>query len=78
MVPESLEMVKMKTTHENGPGNILDRPTKHLGTGNISQVPPLDKEVLFADIFANPVAGTILSNILGPKPELRYLHGNTV
>ena len=67
MIPEALELRKMETTHENGPG-----------TGNISQVPPLDKEYLFRDIFANGIGTAILNNILGPMPELRYINGNTV
>ena len=41
-------------------------------------MPPVYKENLYADIFANPIAAKVLQNILGPKPQLRYLHGNTV
>lgn len=28
-------------------------------------------------MYANPIAGAILAAILGPRPQLRYLHGNT-
>src|SRR5271155_1407150 len=49
-----------------------------VGCGNYIQFPPLHPEYVFEDVFANPIAGAILSNILGPQPELRYLGTNSV
>jgi ectoine hydroxylase-related dioxygenase (phytanoyl-CoA dioxygenase family) len=37
----------------------------------------LQKEYLFSDIYANPIAGVILKNILEPNPELRFIGANT-
>jgi hypothetical protein len=35
-------------------------------------------EYLFPQIYANKPAGTILTQILGPSPELRYIRSNTL
>jgi len=35
-------------------------------------------EYIFADVLANPVVRVILSNILGPDPELRNVVTNSV
>jgi len=35
-------------------------------------------EYMFADVLANPVVRVILSNILGPDPELRFAGTNSV
>jgi hypothetical protein len=88
MSKEALELVKRSTTHQNFSEVrqiSLIRPyrfessstTCKQESGNISQVPPLMPEYLFPEIYANPLAGHILAAILGPEPELRYLHGNT-
>src|SRR2546423_2380362 len=85
MVPEALELFRMESTHHNFEGTFLhlscyvhhDGQFTVAGSGNISQVPPVYKENLYPDIFANPIAAKIFSNIIGPQPELRYLHGTT-
>ncbi|WWC88373.1 uncharacterized protein L201_003284 [Kwoniella dendrophila CBS 6074] len=46
--------------------------------GNLSQVPPLEKGYMFPEIYANKSASTVLTNILGPKPELHYVRSNTL
>ncbi|KYG50109.1 hypothetical protein M433DRAFT_139435 [Acidomyces richmondensis BFW] len=45
--------------------------------GNMDQAPPLKVDVMFDDIWANPVATAILSAILGPNPTCHYDNGNT-
>lgn len=35
-------------------------------------------EYLFPQIYANKPAGTILTRVLGPHPELRYIRSNTL
>lgn len=49
-----------------------------VGSGNLIHFPPLSKEYLFKDVYANPIAGTIISNIIGLNPELRYVGTNSV
>ncbi|CAI6099415.1 unnamed protein product [Clonostachys chloroleuca] len=46
--------------------------------GNLSQVPPLEKEWLEPQIFANKQAAKIISYILGPQPEVHFLRSNTL
>lgn len=46
-------------------------------TGNMSQGPPLDPDLLFEDIWANVPASAVLSAVLGPKPHVNYVNGNT-
>jgi len=59
-------LIEMNTTHETYPGS-----------GNLIHFPPLSPEYLFADVYANPIAGIILSNILGVNPELHYIGTNS-
>lgn len=44
----------------------------------MSQVPPIEKEHMYPEIYANKPTATVLSNILGPRPELRYIRTNTL
>ncbi|TPX16156.1 uncharacterized protein E0L32_004151 [Thyridium curvatum] len=46
--------------------------------GNLSQVPPLEKEWLFPEVFANKHAAQVISYILGPRPEVHFLRSNTL
>ncbi|CAH0056904.1 unnamed protein product [Clonostachys solani] len=46
--------------------------------GNLSQVPPLQKEWLFPEIYANKHATRVVSNILGPRPEVHFIRTNTL
>ncbi|WVQ63616.1 uncharacterized protein L199_001769 [Kwoniella botswanensis] len=46
--------------------------------GNISQVPPLVKDYLFPEIYANKPASAVLTQLLGPRPELHYVRSNTL
>ncbi|KAH8881033.1 hypothetical protein GQ53DRAFT_668567 [Thozetella sp. PMI_491] len=46
--------------------------------GNLSQVPPLEKEWLFPEVYANKHGARIVSNILGPKPEVHFIRSNTL
>ncbi|GFZ50300.1 hypothetical protein JCM24511_08056 [Saitozyma sp. JCM 24511] len=46
--------------------------------GNLSQVPPIEKEWFSPEIFANKHAARIISYILGPQPELHFIRSNTL
>ncbi|KAF4460867.1 phytanoyl- dioxygenase family [Fusarium albosuccineum] len=46
--------------------------------GNLSQVPPLEKEWLFPEVYANKHATRVVSNILGPRPEAHFIRSNTL
>ncbi|CAK7234499.1 hypothetical protein SEUCBS140593_008962 [Sporothrix eucalyptigena] len=46
--------------------------------GNLSQVPPLEKEWLSPEVFANKHAAKIISCILGPQPEIHFIRSNTL
>ncbi|PHH63857.1 hypothetical protein CDD81_5414 [Ophiocordyceps australis] len=48
-----------------------------VATGNINQGPPLDRELLFHDVWMNPIVMSIVSAFLGPRPVLHYACGNT-
>jgi hypothetical protein len=43
----------------------------------MSQPPPLKPELMYSDIWANGPAATVISSILGPKPHVNYVNGNT-
>lgn len=45
-------------------------------TGNVSQMPPLTPEWLDRDFYANPHMIRVVENLLGPKPELRFINSN--
>ncbi|KAH7398542.1 phytanoyl-CoA dioxygenase family protein [Pyrenochaeta sp. MPI-SDFR-AT-0127] len=45
--------------------------------GNIQQDPPLSNEWFSDDIFINPIVTHVTSTMLGPKPSLRFVSGNT-
>ncbi|KAK5120670.1 hypothetical protein LTR85_006028 [Meristemomyces frigidus] len=46
-------------------------------TRNMDQAPPLIPDLMYEDVWANPVAVTILSAMLGPNPVCHYANGNT-
>ena len=48
------------------------------GKGNVSQNPPFEPKYMFPQIYANKPAGAVLANILGPRPQLRYIRTNTL
>ena len=43
----------------------------------MSQGPPLQPSLMYEDIWANKPASTILSCLLGPRPRVNYVNGNT-
>jgi len=43
---------------------------------NVSQIPPLTPEYLNRDFYANPHMIRVVENLLGPKPELRFINSN--
>lgn len=45
--------------------------------GNIQQDPPTTKQYFEPSIFLNPLATQVTSSILGPRPRLSFLSGNT-
>ena len=46
--------------------------------GNVAQVPPMEKDYMFPEIYANKPAGAVMTNIFGPVPELRFVRSNTL
>lgn len=58
-------------------GRLEFTDTTPSSPGNLSQVPPICADLMFEDVFANPFAAAIIEGMLGPHPEVRYLHGNT-
>lgn len=46
-------------------------------TRNMDQAPPLAAELMFDDVWANPIAMAILRNVLGPDLVCHYANGNT-
>ncbi|EQB56309.1 hypothetical protein CGLO_03687 [Colletotrichum gloeosporioides Cg-14] len=60
---------------------LIEDPNTHWNggkaRGNISQPPPFEPEYMFADIWANPFAIAIISALLGPRPHVNYVNGNT-
>ena len=45
-------------------------------TKNVSQVPPLTKDYFSRDFYANVHMMRVLENLLGPRPELRFINSN--
>lgn len=43
---------------------------------NVSQPPPLSKEWLREELYANVHMMKVIENLLGPKPELRFINAN--
>ncbi|KAK5168116.1 uncharacterized protein LTR77_006684 [Saxophila tyrrhenica] len=46
-------------------------------TKNMDQAPPLNPDLMFQDIWANPIACSILQHVLGPQLVCHYANGNT-
>jgi hypothetical protein len=66
MVHDNVEFLKKKHMHWN----------QGEGTGNVSQIPPLEPEYLHRDFYANSHIVRLCENLLGPKPELRFINSN--
>ncbi|KAK6076812.1 phytanoyl-dioxygenase family protein [Seiridium cupressi] len=66
MVADTEEYIKRSDAHWN----------QGKAARNISQVPPLQKEWIHQQIWANPHAMVILENLLGPQPELHFVNSN--
>lgn len=47
------------------------------GTKNMDQAPPLIPELMFKDVWANPIACSILKAVLGSEIRCHYANGNT-
>jgi hypothetical protein len=43
----------------------------------MTQGPPLEPDLMYGDIWANRPAVTVISSLLGPKPRVNYVNGNT-
>jgi len=66
MVKDLDTLFQMNPPHETFPDS-----------GNYVHFPPLESQYIYEDVYANPIAGAILTHLLGPKPELRYIATNT-
>ena len=60
---------------------IARDPDHHFNFGketkNMDQAPPLIPELMFKDVWANPIACSILKAILGSEIRCHYANGNT-
>jgi len=60
---------------------IARDPDHHFNFGketrNMDQAPPLLTDLMFKDVWANPIAIAICSAIFGPNPMCHYANGNT-
>ncbi|KAL9062496.1 MAG: hypothetical protein Q9161_009797, partial [Pseudevernia consocians] len=60
---------------------LLSLPSVQYNQGkanlNVSQSPPLSRDFLFKEVWANERAVSVIENLLGPKPQLAYVGGNT-
>lgn len=76
---ESLDKISEQMSRDTN--DILKHPGTHFNQGkatrNISQPPPLSKEFLIREVWANPHAISVLENIIGPKPQLSFVNSNT-
>ena len=63
--PEAHEIARNESHHFNW------------NRGNMDQAPPLTKDYMFQDVWANSIVLSILSVMLGPNPVLHYANGNT-
>jgi len=43
----------------------------------MSQGPPLEPSLMYSDIWANGPAVSVMSALIGPKPRVNYVNGNT-
>jgi len=61
--------------------NVAQDPNHHFNFGketrNMDQAPPLDPQLMYKDVWANPAAVAILKNVLGPHLVCHYANGNT-
>ncbi|KAI0204007.1 hypothetical protein F4808DRAFT_366227 [Astrocystis sublimbata] len=60
---------------------VLALPSVHynhgVGSGNISQTPPLLADYLHEEVWANRIAVSMMSYIVGPRPQLCFATANT-
>lgn len=60
---------------------VAKDPDHHFNFGketmNMDQAAPLVADLMYQDIWANPIACTILQNVLGPQLLCDYANGNT-
>jgi ectoine hydroxylase-related dioxygenase (phytanoyl-CoA dioxygenase family) len=66
MVKDNTEFLQRKHMHWN----------QGAATGNVSQIPPLEPEFLDREFYANQHMIRVCENLLGPKPELRFINSN--
>jgi len=46
--------------------------------GNYTQYPYVWPEYLFEDVYANGIIAKVVTNMLGLRPQLRWINGNLV
>jgi len=60
---------------------VVQDPNHHFNFGretrNMDQAPPLEPELMYKDIWANPAAVTVLKYVMGPELVCHYANGNT-
>lgn len=68
MMKDTYELLRRDTTHYN----FDDKEA-----ANVSQVPPVYPGYIFRDVLANPIGTSIISALIGPRSEFRWMFGNT-
>ncbi|KUJ17911.1 phytanoyl-CoA dioxygenase family protein [Mollisia scopiformis] len=63
------DALKLQSAGENSPYNY--------NKGNIQQDPPMILEFFDKEIFLNPLATQVTSSVLGPRPRLSFMSGNS-
>lgn len=84
IIPDAIPTSVLETIHKQMSTELpmlLSWPGVQYNQGkanlNVSQCPPLSREFLFKEVWANDSAISVIQNLLGPKPQLAYVGGNT-
>jgi hypothetical protein len=79
MTPDSYSIPNIpKADYGKRPGYCGSSCFLSLGYGNYTQYPYVFPEFLFEDVYANKIVAKVVSDMLGPRPQLRWINGNLV
>ncbi len=68
MMKDTYELLSRETTHYNFDDKEI---------ANVSQVLPIFPGYIFKDVLANPITSAVISAMIGPRSEFRWMFGNT-
>ncbi|KAL9624634.1 MAG: hypothetical protein Q9160_001299 [Pyrenula sp. 1 TL-2023] len=76
--PSHLDLLNERMTLDAIAINATDKARRNFGlkTGNIQLAMPVNSQLLFGDVLANPFAVAITECVLGPHPVLRFQGAN--